>query len=306
MNTHFYPVPNPQSPRRFAIINGDDFGFSRGVNQGMIRAYEEGILTSTSLMVTGDAAEEAIALAKNHPGLAVGLHLVLVCGRSVLPPSQIPHLVDSEGNFSNSSLAAGLRYQFHPAAREELRQEIRAQLIKFQASGLPLSHLDGHLHLHVHPVVLQILVELAPEFNIRFIRLPAEELGKTLKLNRQALLTKLVWSAVFAGLRRYGEKLLTPQGIRFTDRVYGLLQTGNMTEEYLLGLIPQIESNLSEIYCHPGEFLMGEPLNGPPGAAEIELAGLLSQQVRQLLITNGFELTNYRKLASSSASAVSF
>lgn len=287
------PVPSPQSPRRFAIINGDDFGFSHSVNQGIIRSHQQGILTSTSLMINGDAAQEAIALARTHPNLAVGLHLVLVCGRSVLAPKQIPHLVDSQGNFPDSSLLAGLRYQFHPATREELRQEIRAQLTKFQASGLPLSHVDGHLHLHVHPVVLQILVELAQEFNIRFIRLPAEELGKTLKLNRQDLLTKLLWSGVFAGLRRYGETLLSSHGISFAERVYGLLQTGNVTEEYLLGLIPQIQANLVEIYCHPAEFADGEPLNGPPGAGEAELAALLSQQVRELLIANGFELTNY-------------
>lgn len=281
---------NPQQtlkpPRRLAIINGDDFGLSHSVNQAIIQAHQRGILTSTSLMVSGDAAQDAIALAQTHPDLAVGLHLVLVCGRSVLPPEQIPHLVDSQGNFPNSAFLAGLRYQFHSAARAELRQEIRAQLIKFQASGLRLSHVDGHLHLHIHPVVLQILVELAPEFDIRFIRLPSEELGKTLKLNRQALLTKLIWSGVFAQLRRYGETLLTSHGISFADKVYGLLQTGNITEKYLLGLIPQIESNLIEIYCHPSQVQPGKT----------ELAALLSQQVRQLLIANNFELTNYRQL----------
>lgn len=282
MNT---PKTLNSSPR-FAIINGDDFGFSHGVNQAIMQAHQQGILTSTSLMVTGNAAPEAIALAQTHPDLAVGLHLVLVCGKSVLPPKQIPHLVDSQGNFPNNSFLAGLRYQFQPEARAELRQEIRAQLIKFQASGLPLSHVDGHLHLHVHPVVLQILVELAPEFDINFIRLPSEELRKTLKLNRHALLTKLIWSGVFAQLRRYGETLLTSHGINFADKVYGLLQTGNVTEEYLLGLIPQIKSNLSEIYCHPAQV--------PAGKAE--LAALQSPQVRQLLIANNFELTNYRKL----------
>ncbi|MBD2439540.1 hopanoid biosynthesis-associated protein HpnK [Nostoc sp. FACHB-110] len=292
------PPENLHSPRRFAIINGDDFGFSRGVNQAIIKAHKQGILTSTSLMVTGEAAEEAIALAQQHPDLAVGLHLVLVCGHSVLPPEQIPHLVDAQGNFPNSSVLAGLRYQFQSAARAELRQEIRAQLSKFQASGLPLSHVDGHLHLHVHPVVLQILVELAPEFGIRFIRLPSEELGKTLKLNRQALLTKLIWSGVFAQLRRYGETLLTSHGINFSDKVYGLLQTGNVTEKYLLGLIPQIGSNLIEIYCHPAQVQAGEALNGPPASGTTELAALLSHKVRKLLIANNFELTNYQKLAA--------
>jgi chitin disaccharide deacetylase len=276
-------MPNTQR-RRFAIINGDDFGFSQGVNQAIIQAYEQGVLTSTSLMVTGDAAEEAIALASDRSNLATGLHLVLVCGRSVLLPDQIPHLVDSKGNFSDSALQAGLRYQFHPAAYKELHQEIRAQLEKFRASGLPLSHVDGHLHLHTHPVILRILVELAPEFDIRVIRLPSEELGINLKLNTQNLLTKLVWAAVFGRLRRYGEDLLISHSIKFADRVYGLLQTGNITEEYLLGLIPQIQADLVEIYSHPAVFQPGD----------VELAALLSKQVREVLNVNGFQLTNYR------------
>jgi chitin disaccharide deacetylase len=278
-----------QKHRRFAIINGDDFGLSRNVNQAIIQAYKQGVLTSTSLMVTGEAAGEAIAIAKNHPNLAVGLHLVLVCGQSVLPPSQIPHLVDPQGNFGNDPTQAGLRYQFHPAAREELRHEIRAQLEKFRESGLKLSHVDGHLHLHAHPVILRILVELAQEFDIQVIRLPSEELRFTLKLDRRGLITKLIWSAVFGGLRRYGEGLLTSHGVKFADRVYGLLQTGSMSEEYLLGLIPQIQADLVEIYSHPAAV----------NAGDVELAALLSQRVREMLHVNGFELTNYVKASSA-------
>ncbi len=281
---------------RFAIINGDDFGFSSGVNQAIIQAHEQGVLTSTSLMVTGDAAHEAIASALTHPDLAVGLHLVLVCGRSVLPPAQIPHLVDSNGNFPNDPLLAGLRYQFNRAARQELRREIIAQLEKFRSCGLTLSHVDGHLHMHAHPVVLGILVELADEFNIKVIRLPSEELGLTLKLDRSRWLNKLVWFGIFSGLRRYGESLLKSKGIGFANRVYGLLQSGGMTKEYLLGLIPQLRADLVEIYSHPAIAIANQPLNGPPGAGEAELAALLSEQVREALANNGFELTNYSHL----------
>jgi len=288
-------LQNPQinhSCRR-VTINGDDFGFSQGVNEAIIRAHEQGLLTSTSLMVTGEAAEDAIALAKSHPNLAVGLHLVLVCGRSVLPPQEIPHLVDAAGNFSSNSLQAGLRYQFNRSARQQLRQEIRAQLEKFRSSGLPLSHVDGHLHLHVHPVVLRYVVELADEFGIEAIRLPVEELGITLKIDNRNFLTKLVWWGVFSGLRRYGEGLLRPKEIRTTQRVYGLLQSGGMTKDYLLGLIPQIKADWIEIYFHPAIALAGEPLNGPPGSGTVELEALLSQQVHQALVESNFELTNY-------------
>jgi hopanoid biosynthesis associated protein HpnK len=297
--------------QRFAIINGDDFGLSEGVNQAIIKAYEQGVLTSTSLMVSADAAKEAVTLASTHPKLAVGLHLVLVCGRSVLPPEQIPHLVDKQGNFSNSPLNAGLRYQFVRETRQELRQEIRAQLEKYRSTGLPLSHVDGHLHLHVHPVVLGILVDLAAEFDIKVIRLPSEELGITLRVNRSHLLTKLVWSGVFARLRRYGERLLKSQGISFTEKVYGLLQTGGITEEYLVALIPQIQANLVEIYSHPAmptaglstircanaNAIHGNPLNEELETGEAELAALLSSQVREALLSNGFEITNHHFLS---------
>lgn len=285
-----------QSHRRFIIINGDDFGFSNGVNQAIIKAHEQGVLTSTSLMVTGDAAEDAIAYAQSHPNLAVGLHLVLVCGKSVLPQSQIPHLVDSDGNFPNDSLQAGLRYQFNHAARRELRLEIRAQLEKFRATGLKLSHVDGHLHLHSHPVVLSILVELAEEFNIRVIRLPSEELNFTLKLDRSDLPTKLLWSFVFTGLRIYGEGLLKSKGIYFCDRVYGLLQSGRMNEDYLQGLIAQIQDKVVEIYSHPALTFPDEPINGPPGAGEVEMAAWLNQSLAALITERGFELTNYNNL----------
>lgn len=287
--------------RRLIVINADDFGFSTGVNQAIITAHEQGILTSTSLMVTAEAADQAIALARNHPQLAVGLHLVLVCGRSALPPSKIPHLVDSKGNFPNDPVKAGLHYQFNWAARQELRWEIQAQLEKFCDSGLPLSHVDGHLHMHSHPVVLGILAELAEEFKIKVIRLPSEELRLTLKLDRRHLWQKLIWSGVFSGLRQYGESLLKSQGVGFAERVYGLLQSGCITEKYLLGLIPQIQADLVEIYCHPDIVIPGEPLNGSLGSGATELAALLSQPVRQVLRENRFELTNYSTLKTLEA-----
>lgn len=287
----FHP-PN-LARQRYAIINGDDFGFSSGVNHAIIKAHTQGVLTSTSLMVTGDGFEEAVQLARTTPSLAVGLHLVLCCGKACLPPSQIPHLVDADGAFPNDPAIAGLRYQFNPAARQELFAEIRAQLEAFQRTELPLAHVDGHLHLHTHPIVLTHLVSLADEFNIRFIRLPSEELWMTLGLDRRNWLIKLVWSVVFGGLHAYGKRLLKSHGIQFAERVYGLLQTGRMTEDYLLELIPRIQANLVEIYSHPALSLPGEPSNSPLGLGTEEMEALLSERVRLLLQQSGFKLTNY-------------
>ncbi len=285
-------------PKRRLIINGDDFGFSSGVNQAIIEAHDRGILTSTSLMVTGEAFEEAVMLAKAHPQLAVGLHLVLACGRSLLPSSQIPHLVDAQGNFSDQPEKAGLYYQFSAAAQREIPLEMRAQLEKFCQTGLPLSHVDGHVHVHLQPVVLRHLANLADEFKIRFVRLPLENLSASLSADRSDLLTKLLISIVYAGLRRYGEGVLRSRNIQFVDRVYGLLNSGRMTEAYLLKLIPHIHSNLVEIYAHPAVAIAGEPANEAYGLGEAERDALISDRVRAMIHRQGFELTNYSQLGA--------
>src|SRR5215831_1337286 len=88
------------SQSRLVVVNGDDYGYSSGVNQAIMTAHKCCILSSASLMVTESAFDEAVCLARQHPGLAVGLHLVLVCGRSALPPRDIPFLADASGRFS--------------------------------------------------------------------------------------------------------------------------------------------------------------------------------------------------------------
>ena len=276
------------------IVTGDDFGFSRGVNRAIIEAHERGVLTSASLMVAGEASAEAVELARAHPKLAVGLHLVVVDGRPVLPPSEIPHLLGDHGRLPARPVWVGLKYQFHPAARRELVREIRAQLERFRDTGLALSHVDGHHHLHLHPFVLGALVGLSREFRIPAIRLPSEELRLTLALDSSGVATKLAWSWIFQRLRRSGERRLRAAGVAFSDRVYGLLATGRMTESYVLGLIPRIRANFAELYFHPAVAIAGEPLNGPPGSGSEELAALVSARVRDALDASGFALTSYR------------
>ena len=242
-------------------------------------------------MVTGDAAAEAVDLARSRPALAVGLHLVLVRGRPASRPEEIRSLLAAGDVFSRSPFRAGVKYRFSGRAREELRREIRAQLEAFRRTGLPLSHVDGHLHLHVHPAVLAILRDLASEFRIPAVRLPSEELSATLAVDRSGLPGKVVHAAVFAPLRRHGERRMREGGIAVADRVYGLLQTGRVDERYLLGLLPRIRAARVELYCHPAHELAGEPRNGPPGAGPAELAALVSPRVREAVEANGFRLT---------------
>ena len=275
---------------RSLAITGDDFGLSREVNRAVAEAYDHGVLTRASLMVNEDAAAEAISLARARPGLSVGLHLVVLDGRSALPPQAIPRLVASEGRLPSGPFATGLRYQFSRETRRQLAREIRAQLERFADTGLPLSHVDGHHHMHLHPFVLETLADLAGRFGIRSIRLPSEELGMALSIDRQDIARRTLWTLVFRLLRRHGERRLRAAGIHFADRVYGLLATGRVRESYLLALIPRIGSEDVELYCHPAAALPGQRFHGPPESGPEELAALVSERVRDAIARSGFAL----------------
>jgi chitin disaccharide deacetylase len=278
------------------IVNADDFGYSTAVNQAIIRAHDEGILTSCSLMVAEAGFEEAVALARQRPNLAVGLHLVVICGRSVLPPTEIPQLVDAAGNFATDPFIAGLRYFFLPGARAALRREIFAQVARFASTGLPLSHIDGHLHLHMHPTVFNILLAAAEHYGIKHVRLPRERLAHTLRLRRRNLPMKLVWWSVFQALARYATYRLRGKGFVTAQQVYGLLESGAMTEDFWLGLLPQLTADTNEIYCHPEDPQLA--VNSTNKLGGEELAALLSPAVKQALQSRSIKLATYADLST--------
>jgi hopanoid biosynthesis associated protein HpnK len=255
-------------------------------------------------MVTGEAADDAVDLARANQGLSVGVHIVLVDGRSALPHSRIPHLVDENGWFRSSPVRAGLAAQFPPLAPSEVRQEVRAQLERFRETGLTLTHVDGHHHLHLHPVVLDTLAALAREFEIPIVRLPSEELGFALAYDRSRLPGKALESWVFTRLRKHGERIFGPAGIAFDDRVYGLHQTGRLDESYLLDLLPRIEADSVEIYAHPEISADAERGDGRSGAGARELAALTSPTVRAVIDAAGFTLGRSLPVAAAGEGAV--
>src|SRR5438270_5752644 len=248
-------------PPRQLIVNADDFGMSEAVNEAIIRAHRQGVLTSASLMVTGEAAAQAVQLAKENPGLAVGIHLVAVMGRSVLPQSEIPTLVDEAQNFSNNPTAAGLKYFFSPSARRELRREIAAQFAKFHETGLRLSHVDGHLHLHVHPVIFNEALQQAIQYGARRMRVPEEERRLALGFDGAHRAQKTFFTNQFGGLARCMKSRLRATSFTVPERVYGNLQSGQMNESYFLYMLDRLKAATSEIYFHPATYRADRALN---------------------------------------------
>jgi chitin disaccharide deacetylase len=293
---HVAPTRHSQGvPRgKQVIVTSDDFGFSREVNGAVRRAYREGVLTAASLMVAGGARDEAATIAHDNPGLDVGLHLVVCRGTSVLPASDLPNLTDASGRFPENPVMAGMRYFFNRRLRMLLRDEIRAQIELHLRLVGTLNHIDGHLNFHVHPAIADILIELAVEYRVPCIRLPREPVFTTLRLANDNAARKIVEAVIFRALSRRTRRMIAAHGIESTDRLYGLHQNGNLSEEYVIGVIGRLGPGLTEIYFHPAEDAGGTP---PSAQAQCETNILTSARIRAALDAAGVQLTNFAEIA---------
>ena len=277
-------APNPQSLRRL-IVNADDFGRSPSINEAVARAHREGILTSASLMVNEPACAGAVALARENPKLGVGLHLALVRGKSALSPDKIPGLVNGRGEFSDRPIVVGMRYFFNRDLQVQLRAEIHSQFERFRATGLPLDHVNGHLHLHLHPAIFRILMEDAAKLGIRHLRLTREPFWMDVPLAQGSRLHRSKDAAIFFLLSWRAGRALRRMKIRHTQRIFGLLQNARVNEACLLRLLAILPSGDSELYSHPS---LDE--------GKHELDALISPRVRKRIEELGIQLIRYQDL----------
>jgi chitin disaccharide deacetylase len=266
------------------IVTADDFGAAAQVNEGVERAHRNGILSAASLMVAGAAAGDAVQRARTMPSLRVGLHLVLVEGKPILPAHAVPDLVDASGHFRTDMARAGAAMFFFPKVRAQLAAEIEAQFAAFAATGLRLDHVNAHKHFHLHPTIAALIVKAAKAHGVKGARVPLEPqavLGRIEphKASGVVMLTAPFARALRARFRR--------AGIAAPDSVFGLAWSGAMTAARLAGLIAHLPDGLSEIYMHPA--------TGPyPGSApgyqyEAELAALTDPRMVAGLAAGGIK-----------------
>jgi len=273
------------SQARRLIVNADDFGRSHSINQAVVRAHREGILTSASLMVNGEAADEAIDLARQNPRLGVGLHISLVCGTAALPQRAIPGLVDAAGEFSNHSVASGIRYYCQASLKPQLELEIEAQFERFRKTGLRLDHVNGHLHFHLHPVIFEILMRRAREWGITHFRLTSDSFRLNLRLASGHYLYRASHALIFILLAPRARPVLRQRGIKHTAAVFGLLQNARVDGAYVTRLIPRLPPGDSELYSHPS---LDEFKN--------EFEALIDPRIRSLVQQHDVRLIRYQDL----------
>jgi hypothetical protein len=158
---------------RALIITADDFGLTSGINEGILRGHLDGMITATSVLAVGRACDEGLALLLETPTLDVGVHLALV-GED--PPLTAPELIRLSWTTTarSCSVFAALQrlawlLELDPA---HVRLELSAQIEKVLEAGIRLTHLDAHQHVHLLPAVAAVVVELATEYGIPFVRIP--------------------------------------------------------------------------------------------------------------------------------------
>lgn len=285
---------------RRLIVNADDFGFTSGVNRAIIEAHTQGVVTSSTLMATGRAFEEAVALAKEVPELSIGCHVVLIDGEPVSAPQRISSLTRSQ-EFRDGLKSFAARALTGRMAANEVTSEVAAQIQKLQSAGISVSHVDTHKHTHLFPQILRPLLRAAHECGVRAVRNP---FGPRLPFASSQLIAKpSMWTRYteLRMLQRFASKFreaVVHEGLVAPGGTLGIEVTGSLDERLFEAIAASIPDGTWELVCHPG-------YNDPELQAartrlresrETELRVLTLPSARSLLDHYGIQLISYREL----------
>ena len=258
------------------LVNADDLGLSQPISEGIFEAHRDGIVTSASIMATGRAFDHAAEQSRAHANLAIGLHFSLVEEPWLTTQQPMAH---DYADFARSLFTGRIRLA-------QIERELRAQLERCAAQGLALTHIDSHQHVHALPGVLGLVIRAAKGAGIPRVRVPLDSPFRPGKSR----------SARFAGktalclLSLPAQNVVRNAGLRTTDRMLGLFESGSLTEARLLAMLEHLEDGTTELMCHPG--------HTDPAYAhwnfhwEEELRALTSPAVRARIQARGITLSS--------------
>lgn len=270
------------------IINVDDYGLTEGVNEAVSRLHDEGVVTSTSLMVAGPALGHGLGLLEARPGLAVGLHVALVAAPALLPRHAVPRITDERGWLSGRHASAGFRYTCHPGCRGEMRAELAAQFAAFERLGIPWSHVDSHRHFHLTPAVFGPMQEEARRRRVPGFRVPEDDWELYHRLDPEDARRQRGLARTFAFLCAGQRRALKRSGFKTARWCYGLFRTLRLDGDYLRRLVLEMPDGDFELHCHPD-------LSTERGRREY--AALADRGFRSALEERGVRLIRYADLA---------
>lgn len=286
------PWRHAEAPPPRLIVNADDLGLSEPVNSGILDAHRTGIVTAASLMANGPAFDHAVALCRAHPGLDLGIHLSLVGECPVSPPHQVPSLVTRDGRLHDNAFAFTGHYLRGRIDAGHLARELDAQIQRVRDTGLRISHLDSHQHLHMLPAVWEIVAGLAIRHGIPAARRAAERPAPYMATDPRRW-PRLAQLLVLSGLGRRIRRAPLVQPDHFVGFFFG----GRLGLRRLLGLIERLpDRGVTELMCHPGRPDPASPYAHWRYGWLEELAALTSPRVRAALESRGIALARFSDL----------
>lgn len=288
---------------RRLIVNADDFGFTAGVNRGIVEAHTNGIVTSSTLMANGPEFVQAAQLTTALPRLSVGCHVVLIDGTPVSPSDQLRTLTNGSARFRDGLKTFAARAIAGRIDAGEIVAEATAQIRRIQSTGISVSHFDTHKHTHLFPKILRPLLRAAGACGVRAVRNP---FGPRFPLRSSQLLARpSLWKRyaevrllhTFAGKFREAVKR---EGFVTPDGTLGIEVTGTLDDTLFLAISRSIPEGTWEFVCHPGynDADLQQSQTRLRESREMELRALTLPDARQLLEQQGIELISYKDLAA--------
>lgn len=275
------------------IVNADDFGRHKLINEAVERGVQHGCIRSATLMPGGDAFEDAVEVARKNPDLGVGIHFTLVNGNPLLPAKEIPSLVDETGKFLDDYTIFVKHFLQGRIHIEEVQRELAAQLQKMQRTGLTLTHVDSHQHMHTLPGLIACVLELADGAGIRAIRVPKTPIfcGANGGLGQLIGRLGLCTLAKLAAYKAAGRGFVMPD--HFTGIVAGEAVDTALFKELAVSL----QLGVTEVMLHPGtDNAVLQAACGWQHDFEAELSAVTDTEVLRLLQEKGIRCSNFRDL----------
>ena len=286
---------------RRLIFNADDFGLTAGINRSIVEACSGGVLTSATLMANAPATAGAVELARLHPALSVGCHVVLVDGSPLTDPARLPSLVPHGTSHFRTSLAdLTARAVTSRLDRDQIESEATAQFRRLQGAGISLTHFDTHKHAHMYPAVLEGLLRAARTCGIPALRNPFEPLLSVPAILSQSRTQwkRSLQTRALRLLRDRFTRLVQRSGLRTTDGTVGIAATGSLNSKRLAHIIEHLPEGTWEFVCHPG--YCDQDLRSTQTrlveSRHVELELLTSPDTRSLLERAGILLISYAEL----------
>lgn len=279
------------------VVNADDFGISPRINEGILRAHREGIVTSTSLMAVGRAFEHAVDCCRMVPTLDVGVHLTLVAARPLLPDRST--LVGADGNFPKGAGALLRRWLAGSIRPADVQAEWVAQIERVLDQGIPVTHLDSHQHVHTLPGLADLSRLLAAQYHIPFVRVPVENLQWERWSSRHGI-NRMLGALVLRGCGWLAGLTGNKAGTGASPRFLGFQDGGRLDAHRLRSLLDSLRPGRTyELMCHPGCRPEEPEIQHWGYRHEVELEALQSPAIRAEIAARGIALCSFADLANS-------